>query len=214
MKILLLEDEPALRSHIEEYLTLHGYRVTSYSDGSALIEQIRPEEFALFILDVNVPGYSGFEILEYFDRLGVTVPTVFITALTQVDDIKTGFELGCADYIKKPFELEELLIRIGKLLKKENNHCISLGEGYVFDMKHRQLLQDDTVVKLSKTHKNILFLLLKYRGELITYEQLVDYVWEGKFIQHNTILSNMRGLRRQIPRELIKNYREEGYMIP
>ena len=120
MKILLLEDDPILSEIIEEFLCEHGYHVTLFYDGQEALDALFVDKFDILVLDINVPSLSGFELLKALKEAGIITPTIFITSLSQINDVKKGFALGAEDYLKKPFELEELLVRIERTKKLHN----------------------------------------------------------------------------------------------
>ena len=121
MKILLLEDDIILQEIIEEFLVERGYDVESFFDGEKALDAIGAGSYDMLLLDVNVPNIDGFEILSYLREIGNTTPAIYITSLASIADLKKGFDLGADDYLKKPFELEELDARIGHIVKI---HCL------------------------------------------------------------------------------------------
>jgi len=119
MKILLLEDDIILQEIIEEFLVERGYDVESFFDGEKALDAIGAGSYDMLLLDVNVPNIDGFEILSYLREIGNTTPAIYITSLASIADLKKGFDLGADDYLKKPFELEELKALIKKALDSQ-----------------------------------------------------------------------------------------------
>ena len=117
MKIMLLEDDVILQEIIEEYLVEQGYEVESYFDGEKALDAIGTNAYDMLLLDVNVPNIDGFEILSYLREIGNTTPAIYITSLAGINDLKKGFDLGADDYLRKPFELEELNARIAHIVR-------------------------------------------------------------------------------------------------
>ena len=117
-KILLLEDDINLSETIEEFLYDEGYEVVCVYDGISAEEKIYEQKFDLLLLDVNVPGINGFELLKKIREEGNETPAIFITSLNSTDDLSSGYESGCDDYIRKPFALKELLLRVQTILKR------------------------------------------------------------------------------------------------
>ncbi|MEA3372335.1 MAG: response regulator transcription factor [Campylobacterota bacterium] len=212
MKITLLDDEFSLRNNIKEFLEFHHYVVDAYADGTTLLEECRFDA-DLYILDINVPGADGFEIIEWISRNAPDTPVIFITAFTDIESISKAYTLGCSDYLKKPFDLTELLLRVGRLLQKENAHAVQLSPECIFEMQTRELQKNGHFIKLSKTQRNILYLLIKHKNKIVTYDMLIDHVWEGHFIKHNTIASHIREIRHITPELLIQSIRSEGYLL-
>lgn len=121
MKILLLEDELMLNNAISEYLKNIGHMVDSFTDGQQVVENIN-SSYDLLILDINVPKKDGFEILDELNQKKIYIPTIFISALVDIEDITKAYDLGCREYIKKPFHLGELGIKINQILKKTKKY--------------------------------------------------------------------------------------------
>ena len=117
MKILLVEDDIMLNEMITEYITSTGHAIKSVKTGNESLEILDKEKFDLLILDINLPDINGFSILEKMHEQKRMIPTIYISALIDIEDISRAFDLGCFDYLKKPFHLKELTLRINKILK-------------------------------------------------------------------------------------------------
>ena len=118
MKILLLEDDYNYNESIKEYLELLGYEVDAFFDGESALDAIMQKCYYLFLLDVKVPKLNGHELIKYIKEANITTPIIITTSLVDIDNIAIGYELGCNDYLKKPFELKELELRVKELIKK------------------------------------------------------------------------------------------------
>jgi len=214
MKILLLEDELHLRQNIKKYLTVKGHEVDDFENGELLLEQANPTDYDCMVLDVNTPEIDGFELLEYIRTNNISTPALFISALTDVQKVLKAFELGAEDYLKKPFDLAELEARMLRIASKlASTALITIDETFSFDMQNRVLLENGLPCKLSSIQKKFLYLILKNRNAVVTFEMLSDYVWEGKEISHGTILSTVRNLKKIVPNAVIKNVKGEGYIF-
>ena len=121
-KILLLEDDPNLSDTVCDYLEEKGFEVICVYDGEEALSSIYENCFDLLLLDVNVPNKNGFEVLKEVRKENKSTPAIFITSLNSMDSLEQGYSSGCDDYIRKPFELKELLIRIQTILKREFSH--------------------------------------------------------------------------------------------
>lgn len=117
MKILLLEDDILLNEAITKYLTTIGHAITSARDGNVCLEILEKVKFDLLIFDINVPNIDGLSILEILHTQKKIMPIIFISTLIDIEDISRAFELGCYDYLKKPFHLKELNLRIDRISK-------------------------------------------------------------------------------------------------
>ncbi len=216
MKILLLEDEYTLRESIKELLQECNYIIDDYSNGEEAFDAIYYNSYDLFLLDVNVPGMSGFELLEQVRKNDIDTPAIFITSLTEIDNLEKGFDLGCNDYIKKPFDLAELRLRVATALKqnlpKSKNNIIKLGCKYKYDTKNFILTHNDKEIQLSKTEKMILDLLIKNKNKTVSQEMIIDYVWDD-YVDPANVRVQINNLRKKLDKNLIKNIRGAGYKL-
>ena len=216
MKILLLEDEFGLRESIREYLEDSGFEVDAFEGSDEVLDAMFNNRYRLLLLDVQVPGINGFELLSQLRKSGDKTPAIFITSLTNIENLSRGFEIGCSDYIKKPFELKELEVRLQHALKMEcfhsDSHLIALGERYRYDTKKFVLLEEDREIALSKTEKRILEVLVGHRGSVVSMEQFQDEVW-GEYMDPANIRVQINKLRKKMDEEIIHNVRGLGYKI-
>lgn len=213
MKILLMEDELHLRKNIKKFLNIKGYSVDDFENGEQLLKQANLHDYDCLILDVNTPQIDGFEVLEYIRQNNISTPALFISALTDVQKVLKAFELGAEDYLKKPFDLAELEVRMLRANPKKNvNDSITINKDFSYDMKTRMLFKNGVQCKLSAIQKRFIYLLLKNQNKLVTFDMLIEYVWEGKEISHGTILSTMRDLKKILPESFIENVKGEGYI--
>lgn len=214
MKILLLEDEPSLNEHITKYLTLKKNEVMSFDDGLELLDNINLYEFDFFIFDINVPNVNGLEILEFLRDKNIDVPVIMISALINIEDVKKAYKLGCSDYLKKPFELEELSLRMESILKQFHfTNIIDLGENHTYDLLTKQIFINSEPVILSKKQNEILYILIKNKGKVISFSTISDYIYEDEMKDFHTISSHVRDIRKKLEIDLIKNVRGVGYLI-
>ena len=140
MNILLLEDERTLNKHICKYLEIKGHNVDSFEDGLELIDNTNLYDYDFFIFDINVPNIDGFEILNFVRDKNIDVPTIIISARISIEDIKKAYSLGCSDYLKKPFELAELELRIDSILKQFHFvNIIEFENNYSYDLNTKQI---------------------------------------------------------------------------
>ncbi len=216
MKILLLEDEYALRVSVEEFLDDLGLNVDTFENGDDAFDAIYAGSYNLLLLDVKVPGMDGFSLLKALRERDIMIPALFITSLTHVDDLVQGYELGCCDYIKKPFDLKELQIRVEHALRSECLHAkkelIQLNDIYTYDTKNFLLLEEEKKIELTKMEKRILESLIKHRGSVVSIEAFQEEVW-GEDIDPANIRVQINKLRKKLSSELIVNVRGLGYKI-
>jgi len=215
MKILLLEDEYSLRISIEEFLDDLGYEVDGFADGLEAYDAVYEKSYDILLLDVNVPSLNGFELLQKLRQDGITIPAIFLTSMTDVNDLKEGYKRGCCDYIRKPFDLEELELRIDQALAtylQNTNNQIDLGSGLMYDLKKSKLMQNDEEIKLRKTEKELLEVLIKNKNAIVSTQMLQDEIW-GEYVEPATIRVQLNNLKKKLPDALIQNRRGLGYII-
>ena len=174
--ILLLEDDKVLSETLSELLVLQNYRVDIAQNGEEAMDLSYEKEYELFLFDVNTPKLNGFELLEALRSAQIFTPAIFITSLDDIASLSKGFEVGADDYIKKPFDFDELLIRIQALIAKSyraKGSRITYKDMY-FDLNSDQLYRNDLPVKLTQSEKKILKMFLKNLNITLSKEQIFD----------------------------------------
>jgi DNA-binding response OmpR family regulator len=209
LKILLLEDDTDLGETLEEFLELEGFEITLVRNGKIASQFIVEEEFDLYIFDINVPNINGMELFKLLTKNNSKVPTIFISAIIDIKEITKAFELGAIDYIKKPFEPEELLLRI----KKEFNNIKEEKEinynNLSYNTKSKILKIDNQIVSLGKSQAIIFDCLINNIGEVVETE----FFYKALENNSNTSLkSSMNKLKNKLKIN-IKNIRGKGYLI-
>ena len=217
MKILILEDESILALSMREFLEDCGYEVNCFSHSEEAYDAIYETVYDLLLLDVKVPGEkNGFEMLELLRKDGNKTPAIFITSLTDIDDLSRGYECGACDYIRKPFDLAELKLRVEQIIKlhcfSSTDESIELPFGYSYDVKKMKLTFENENIILAKTEAKILELLIKQRGNVVSYEMFWEEIW-GEWIDPTNIRVQVGTLRKKLKHDFIKNIRGVGYSI-
>ncbi|QKJ21923.1 response regulator transcription factor [Poseidonibacter lekithochrous] len=215
MKILLLEDDSMLNEMISEYLNSTGHVVKNATTGHECMELLEEEKFDLLILDINLPDINGFTILERLHEQKRMIPTIYISALIDIEDIQRAFDIGCHDYLKKPFHLKELTIRINKILKTSivpQKHK-RLSKHYSYDSETMTLLFDNEPHILPKRQIQIIELLAHNRSLVVQYDMFRDYVWNDDYIDNATIRAEVNRVKKVLKEDFIKNIRGSGYMV-
>jgi len=215
MKILLLEDEYSLRVSIEEFLSDIGYDVDGFMDGMDAYDAVYSKHYDILLLDVNVPSINGFEYLKKLRNDGIETPAIFLTSLTDIEDLKEGYRRGCCDYIRKPFDLQELEVRIDQALAthiQSKSHIIQLCDGLSYDLKKSILIYKDQEIVLRKVEKDMLELLLKNKNAIVSTQMFQDEIW-GEYVDPATIRVQLNNLKKKLPCNIIQNRRGLGYII-
>lgn len=215
-KILLLEDDINLSEIVEEHLTDEGYEVDLATDAEQALNLGYEKNYELWILDVKVPLGDGFSLLKELRKSGKNTPAIFLTSLNTADDLKEGFEAGCDDYIKKPFELSELSLRIENILKRafthKNEDYEDLGKGFKFALNSQILSQNDKPINLPSKETKLLVILLKHKNKFISVEKIFDELWEyDEEPSELSLRAYVKNLRRLLGKDSIINQRGRGY---
>ncbi|SFV59373.1 Two-component system response regulator DccR [hydrothermal vent metagenome] len=213
--LLLLEDDLQLSDTVKHFLELKGYEVYCAYDGLQAQDIVYEKHIDLMLLDVKVPHINGFEFLKSVRSEGKEIPAIFITSLHSTEDVEQGFASGCDDYIRKPFALKELLVRVESLLKRTfgtHDDKIELNEGLVFDTKELLLIQDEQKVSLKTKELKLLALFLQHSNELLEYEKIFEALWEyGEEPSSGSLRTYIKTLRAAIGKEKIETIKNIGY---
>jgi len=215
MKILLLEDEVMLNESIKEYLESDGHIVDAFFDGAAAFEAVQNDAYDLLILDINVPGIDGLSVLEKMHKLKIHIPTIYISALVNIEDISRAYDLGCNDYLKKPFHLKELSLKIDRIKLADDTPQLHLrlSKNYSYDQEHNRLLFKQEAQILTKRQSQIIDILARNRGMVVNFEQFSEYVWDDYLVDNATIRAEVNRLKKILYEDIIVNVRGMGYMI-
>lgn len=215
MKILLLEDEVMLNESICEYLQENGHQIESFFDGIKAYIAIKNNSYDLLILDINVPNMDGLSFLESIQAIKIYVPTIYISALVDIEDISRAYDLGCYDYLKKPFHLKELALRIDRV--KFSNEVplvhLRISKNYSYNQENSTLLFNGEFQTLTKRQSQIIDLLARNRGRVVDFEMFRVYVWDEAIIDNATIRAEINRLKKSLKEDIIINIRAIGYMI-
>lgn len=215
MRILLLEDEFILQESIEEFLISKNYMVDSFDNSNDAFDAIFSKSYDLLLLDVNVPGeWDGFTLRKELANENKNIPTIFVTSMSSADAMLRGYATGCCDYIKKPFDLVELLLRVQHALKsncfKTESNYIELCQDYRYNVINYSLTHKSKEVPLSKTERAILNLFVVNRNQILSLNMLYEEIWENN-IESTNVRVQINNLRRKLPKGLIKNVYGLGY---
>ncbi|MBN2767770.1 MAG: response regulator transcription factor [Campylobacterales bacterium] len=216
MRILLLEDELMLQSAIVEYLTNIGYEVEAFEDGEDAFEAACSKRHDLFIFDINTPTIKGLDLLEKLQNCKIHVPAIFISAITEIEQISKAYELGCYGYLKKPFHLKELELQIHRWTKAgdiDAKHLVRISAMYTFDIDSNRLLFDGEEQKLSQKQIDIISLLARNSGKIIDFDRLRYEIWDRIDIDNPTIRAEVHRLRGVLKEDIIETIKGVGYRL-
>lgn len=219
-RLLLVDDEENLRSMLDAALRHSGFDVVPVATGRAALDAVKTERPALIVLDVMLPDIDGFEVCRRLRTEGDRTPVLFLTALDATEDAVRGLTLGGDDYLVKPFSLEELVARIGSVLRRtgtaQPGSRLACADLELDDDAHR-VTRAGEVVSLSPTEYNLLRYLLVNQGQALSKAQILDHVWQYDFGGDGGVVETYIGyLRRKLDRsepKLIHTIRGVGYSL-
>ncbi len=220
-KILFVEDEEDLTQIVSDTLRGQGYDVITAADGIEGLEKFKVEAADIVVADVMMPKMDGFTMAKEIRKISPTVPLLFLTAKSTIDDVEEGFEIGANDYLKKPFELRELIVRIKALLRRYNTNrgediIFSIGR-YIFNVTTQTLSLEGRSEELSHFEAKILERLVTGIGKTVDASELMIAVWQrDEPSNRNSLHGYIHKLRRALrhdPTISIINQRGFGYML-
>ena len=220
-KVLFVEDEADLTTIVADTLRDQGYEVITAGNGVDGLQKFRSEGADIVIADVMMPRMDGFTMAKEIRKLSPAVPLLFLTAKSSIDDVEEGFEVGANDYLKKPFELRELIVRMKSLLRRYNvnrSEDVKFAIGaYIYNVTSQMLLFGDERTELSHFEVKILELLAANIGKTVDASELMIAVWQRDDLSNRNSLHGyihkLRRLLRHDPSIAIINQRGFGYML-
>jgi DNA-binding response OmpR family regulator len=214
-KLLLLEDDLTLSETIVDYFEEQGFEVVPVYDGQEALEIVYENSFDLFLLDVNVPLLNGFELLKQIREQDNTTPAIYITSLNSMDSLEEGFQSGCDDYIRKPFELKELLLRVQTIIKREfsnKSEEIIIDDNITFNTTTNELKKDEQIVQLNLKELKLLKFFLQNKDQVLAHERIYDYVWDyDEQYSDNSLRTYIKNLRKVLGKDRIVSLKKLGY---
>ena len=215
MKILLLEDDIILSEIIEEFLISLGHDVVCAYDGLSASELTYKHSFDLMLLDVEVPVINGFEFLSSLREQNINTPAIFITSLNRCDDLQKGFDAGCEDYIKKPFELNELKARINnvkRLCKIDSDSIFKISDNVIYNFPKQIIIYNEAEFSLAQKEIKILEYFIKHKNKTISADELIANIWTYESTPTNaTIRTYIKNIRKIIGDKILITIKGMGY---
>ena len=220
MRLLIVEDEKELCDTVAKTLYRAGYEVDTCYDGSEALDYILAENYDLIVLDLNLPGMDGMELLKELRKKNEETKVLILSARSQIADKVEGLDAGANDYMEKPFHLQELEARIRSLTRRkfvQKDVCLTCG-GIKFDTKKREAYAKGEFVALTRKENGILEYLLLNQGRPVSQEELIEHVWDASADSFSgSIRVHMSSLRKKLKAVLgydpIVNKIGEGYKV-
>lgn len=210
MDILLIEDNLSIRDALLYTFNLEGFIIKSASALKEAENILKKNKPRLILLDVSLPDGNGFDF--YKDNIRGLIPTIFLTAKNGEEDIIKGFNLGAEDYVTKPFKTGELLARVSRILKRENNVVVG---NIKFDLNKMEVSKDSELVNLTSLELRILYYLFKNMSRVVTRDELIDFIWSitGNDVNDNTLTVYLKRIREKLGDNIILTVKGIGYRI-
>lgn len=210
MNILLVEDNLGIQKGLSYSLTKNNYNVivkSSIKDTKAYLQDNKPN---LIILDITLPDGSGLDLYKDYIK-SLNINTIFLTADDNIDNIVFALDTGACDYITKPFEVRVLIAKINRILSNKS----LIIKNIVFDFNKMEAFKNNNVVSLTSLEKKILFLLVSNKNNVVTRENLINYIWKltGNDVYDNTITVYLKRIREKLDTDIIKTIKGIGYRI-
>ncbi|MEA4810981.1 MAG: response regulator transcription factor [Anaerolineaceae bacterium] len=214
MWIYVVEDEEVLRLLIVKYLEKEGYQVKSFAEGEAALQAVH-EEAGLWVIDIMLQDIDGLTVFREVKKARPDVCTIFISARNQDIDRVTGLELGCDDYIPKPFLIRELIIRVNKLLQKQKTPSSLLHiPPYSIDRERHMVFEGRSDIELTAKEYDLLLFLMQHRNSIVKREQILNHVWGYGYFGSDRVVDDMvRRLRKKLGHLDIRTVYGFGYRL-
>jgi len=218
--VLVVDDEEGVRDLIVDALSMVSINTITANHGMQALNLIRENNVDLVVLDVNMPVMDGFEVLEKLRSTGNNLPVIILTARLDREDIKQGFDLGADDFVRKPFGIEELTLRINAVLRRASSlqetgsTTLSMG-GLIMDIEQHLVTVDSVETNLSATEFRLLQLFLEAPNKVLSKDQILSQVWgSGNFADPNVVETYVSYLRKKLGGAInLRTIRGVGYQF-
>lgn len=214
--ILVLEDDELFASTLEDFLSEEGFAVDLAFNGEECLDLNYEKKYDLYIFDINVPKINGLDLLKQLRSAGDETPSIFLTSYKDKDTLQKGFLNGCDDYLKKPVDLDELILRIKALLKrnKKQFEIVSLSPTLSFNPETKRVLEKGIDLNLSVKITDLLELFIENRGSIVTKEMIISKLWNmDEEYSEGSIRVYINHIKKLLGKESILNVKGIGYKV-
>jgi len=218
MRILIIEDEADIADTLKIYLEKQGFAVDVRYDGNTGFSALKLNQYDCCLLDLNLPGKDGMEIINDIREAGNIVPVIMLTARSQIYDKLDGFKHGADDYMTKPFHLAEVVARIEAVIRRfsdNKNHSLYLEDYEIIPTQNR-VMKEGRGIDLSTKEMRLLEYLVRNKNRIIPAEELLEHVWDDSVdMFSDTVKTHIKTLRKKIDpnKKIIKTVKGKGYGI-
>ena len=214
MKLLLVEDDMEISQMLKDYLRAENYEVVCAADGEEASEKFDSDSYALVLLDLMIPKISGMEVMQHI-RQSSTVPIIIVSAKDTDADKTLGLGLGADDYITKPFNIKEVILRINNLIKRSYDDPSKIKmDGYDIDLEKRRVFNGGEEVILTTKEYDLLVYFITNKGLAISREQVLNKVWDENYYGSDRVVDDtLRRLRKKMPEINVRTIYGFGYRL-
>ncbi len=213
MRILLVEDDRTLGETLKEFLSAQGFVVDWLYDPRNVLELLEVSSYDVIVLDLIMPHVSGEELLTKIRQKDKKTPVLILTAKARIEDKERCFSEGADDYLTKPFEPSELLLRLKALRRRRAPERLLRVGGVEIDLDAERVSVDGKELKLTKKDWLLLKLLAENRGRFVSSEEILNYVWGAQAVGDDVVRAHIKNLRKVLPEGFIKSVKGRGYKI-
>ncbi len=213
MKILLVEDNETIAKGLIYSLNQNGYEIDYSSNITDANNYLNENNYNLMILDVSLPDGNGFDFFEEI-KTSINIPTIFLTAKDDEDDIVKGLSLGAEDYISKPFSTRELIARINRIVSKSTNYIIKVKD-ISFNTDKMEVTKNGNIINLSALELKILALFFNNLNKVISRNFIIEKIWDwtGNDVNDNTVTVYLKRIREKLQTDIFITIKGIGYRV-
>jgi len=213
MKVLLVEDDRLLGESLTEYLQSEGFITDWVYDPREVMDLLEVSRYDVIVFDLMMPHIGGEELIKAIREKDKETPILVLTAKQRLEDKRTCFELGADDYLTKPFEMEELTLRLKALYRRKNPQDVVVIDGVEVCFSKEMVKVDGKPISLSKKDWLVLKFLVENRGRFVSHEEILNYVWGDEPVGEEVVRAHIKNLRKLLPEGFIKTMKGRGYRV-
>jgi len=213
MKVLLVEDDRLLGDSLTEYLQSEGFITDWVYDPREVMDLLEVSRYDVIVLDLMMPHIGGEELIKAIREKDKETPILVLTAKQRLEDKRTCFELGADDYLTKPFEMEELTLRLKALYRRKNPQDVVVIDEVEVCFSKEMVKVKGKPISLSKKDWLVLKFLVENRGRFVSQEEILNYVWGDEPVGEDVVRARIKNLRKLLPEGFIKTMKGRGYRV-
>jgi len=213
MKVLLVEDDRLLGDSLTEYLQSEGFITDWVYDPREVMDLLEVSSYDVIVLDLIMPHIGGEELIKAIREKDKETPILVLTAKQRLEDKRTCFELGADDYLTKPFEMEELTLRLKALYRRKNPQDVVVIDEVEVCFSKEMVKVKGKPISLSKKDWLVLKFLVENRGRFVSHEEILNYVWGDEPVGEDVVRARIKNLRKLMPEGFIKTMKGRGYRV-